>query len=104
MSPQEMEELQAMGGKKDGVGAATKIAQEVAMGLKQLSEMLAGSQGATDQDKQQMDQIMSMFVDLVEKKLAGQAPGQDPEAEAPLKEMPMQQGMNGVPMGPQTKN
>ena len=111
MSPEEMAAMQAEaqggGGAPEGggdqMGAATKIAQDVGGGLAKLAEMLDGSQGATDQDRQQMAQIISLYTDLVEKKLGGSAPGEDmPPEEGPMPaQLPAEGGAKGVPMGPQ---
>lgn len=104
MSQDEMAELQQMAG-KGNTTPVTKLAQDVAQGLSKLADLLANSPGATEKDNAQMQQILSLFVDLVEKKLAGAEPGQDAEEEGEqLSEMPMEQGMSGVPMGPQSKN
>lgn len=102
VSPEEMAAMQAQAGKDTG-GGVTKLAQQVGQGLQKLSEMLDSAPGTTDQDKQQMAQILSSFVDLVEKKLAGQEPGTDPEAQS-LSQVPSDAGMNGKPMGPETQN
>lgn len=105
VTPEEMAAMQEQAGAGGGdqTGQATKIAQDVGQGLAKLAEMLDGSQAATDQDRQQMAQIMSLYTDLVEKKLGGAGPGEDPEAEAePMpSEVPAMGGMKGVPMGPQ---
>lgn len=86
-------------------GDITKLVQDVGAGLQKLSQVLDGSQGVTEEDRAQMAQVMSGFVDLVEKRLGNTQPGQNPEEE----EMPMQKavpaegGLKGVPMGPQGK-
>lgn len=108
MSPEEMQAMQSQaqpeGADGGGAGAATKIAQDVGQGLAKLAEMLDGSQGATDQDRQMMAQIMSLFTELVEKKLGGSAPGEDQPSEEPMpREVPATGGASGVPMGPQTR-
>ena len=105
LKPEEMEAMQAQAG-QDKVGQVTKLAQQVGQGLSQLSQILDGSQGTTDQDKQQMGQIMSLYIDLVEKKLGGSAPGEDApeEAKPEMNQVPMQAGRGGVPVGPQTRS
>lgn len=104
ISPEEMAQMQAQAG-NDGKGQATKLAQQVAKGLVELQQMLAASNGATDQDIAQMDEIVMSFADLVEKKLAGSAPGEDaaPE-EADMNQVSADAGMKGQPIGPQVKN
>lgn len=111
MTPEEMAMMQEQAagaeGGGDAAGKATQLAKQVGDGLSQLGEMLNGSQAATDQDRSQMAQIMELYIDLVERKLGGAAPGQD----APPEEMPAGQGAapamggaKGVPMGPQGRN
>lgn len=106
MTPEDMAAMQAEAGKEQGAGAATKIAQEVGAGLGKLAEMLDSSQGTTDEDRAQMAQIMSLYTDLVEKKLSA-SPGenpQEPEA-APVEGQAIsaEGGPKGVPMGPNTR-
>jgi hypothetical protein len=69
-----------------------------------LAEILNSTEGATPKDLAQMNQIQTMFQDLVENKL-GAAPGEDmPEEEAPMPDMMSAMGgRKGVPMGPQGK-
>lgn len=101
--PMSPEDMQAMQGKEqEGPGDATALVQKGGEILAQLAEMLNGSQGTTDQDRDQMAQIISLFTDLAEKKLS-QAPGQDAPAEEVQAQAPMsaEGGLNGVPMGPQ---
>lgn len=84
------------------LGAITKLAQDVGDGLAKLSEALNSSPAATDQDREQMASVLNGFIDLVEKKLGGSAPGEDlPEEEAPAPEISAMGGPKGVPMGPQ---
>lgn len=104
MTPEEMATMQEQGGEGDQMGQATELAQQAGEALSKLAQMLDGSQAATEADRAQMAQIMDLFVDLVEKKLGGSAPGED----APPEEMPAGQGAvpamggpRGVPMGPQ---
>ena len=104
MTPEEMAMMQQKAGKDSG-GGATKLAQQVGEGLSKLSDMLQGAQGTTDQDKAQMQQILELYVDLVEKKLGGAEPGQDVEEEGQdMNQVPMDAGMKGKPMGPATRN
>jgi uncharacterized coiled-coil protein SlyX len=104
MTPEEMAQMQ-QGGGEDQAGKATKLAQQVAQGLVELQGMLAKSQGVTDQDIAQMDDVVMKFADLVEKKLAGAAPGEDVEEESPeMNQVPADAGMSGKPLGPQVKN
>lgn len=103
ISPEEMAAMQEQAGKKTDQ-PVTKLVQEVGQGLSKLSDMLSGSQGATDEDRQQMQQIMDLYIDLVEKKLGSAGPGENPESEEPeMGQVPMQQGQKGVPMGPQSR-
>ena len=104
LAPEEMAAMQAQAG-KDTSGGATKLAQGVAKGLVELQQMLGASPDVTEEDVAQMDQILMSFADLVEKKLGGQAPGQNapPESEA-LSQVSADAGMNGQPVGPQMKN
>lgn len=100
---------EAMAAQEEGQeagGSATKLVQDVGGGLAKLAEMLNGSQATTDQDRQQMAQIMDLFTDLVEKKLGGAQPGEDaPPEEMPADQgaVPMQGGRTGKPMGPNTR-
>lgn len=104
MSPEEMSAMQQQAG-KDSSGGVTKLAQQVGQGLSQLSDMLDSSQGATDADKAQMQQILSLFVDLVEKKLGGTEPGQDAAPDGgEMSQVPADAGRSGQPMGPQSRN
>lgn len=98
-------EPQDDGGAEAGGGDVTKLVQTVGQGLQELGDILNKSQGATDQDRQQMAQIMSLFVDLVEKKLGGQSPGQDAPPEDPQgpSAVPADAGLKGQPMGPQSR-
>lgn len=104
MSPEDMAAMQAQAGKDSGEGDATALVKKVGEGLQKLAEMLANSKSVTDKDMAQMDQIISLYVDLAEKKL-GSAPGEDAEDEMSpeMTQMPMMQGRGGMPMGPQTK-
>ena len=80
-------------------GPATALAKNVGQGLQKLSEMLAGS-NPDPQDSAQMKQIMDLYIDLVEKKLAGGEP--EPVQEG-MGQIPVDQGVGGVPMGPQSR-
>lgn len=104
LSKEEMAMMQESAGKNQG-GDVTKMAQDVGQGLSQLAEAINASGAATDQDKQKIAQVLEMYIDLVENGL-GQAPGQDPEAEAEpeMAQVPADQGRGGVPMGPQSRN
>lgn len=105
ISPEEMAAMQEQAG-QDNSGKATALVKSVGEGLAQLSEMLNSSKGVTDADREQMAMVMNGFIDLVEKKLGGSAPGQDaPPEELPADEgaVPMQGGRTGKPMGPQNR-
>lgn len=104
VTSEEMQAMQESAG-KDNSSMATKLAQEVAQGLSKLSEMLDKSKSVTDADRAQMQKIMSLYVDLVEKKLGGSAPGEDqPEEVEMLSQVPSDAGTSGVPMGPASRN
>lgn len=106
MSPEEMAAMQEQAGKPQGGGDITAIAQQVGDGLAKLSEAVNGSQGSTDATREKISQIMNMYIDFVERDLAGSGPGEDPAPEelpADQGAVPMQAGRGGVPMGPQSK-
>lgn len=104
VSPEEMQAMQAQVGKNQD-GGVVNLAKKVGEGLQKLVGMLNESSVATDQDKAKAEQMLQAFVELVETNLT-QAPGQDPEMpEDPnMSEVPMQAGMKGQPIGPQSKN
>jgi hypothetical protein len=101
VSPEEMASMQEKAGANQG-GDITALAQQVGDGLSQLGEALSGSPGVTEQDRAQMAQILELYIDLVEKKLGGSAPGQDapPEDEMAQAAVDGMGGGKGVPMGP----
>ena len=102
MQPNEMAEMQDKMG-KDNSGGISKLAQEIADKLGQFKEAVDNSDSTTDKDRSQMDQMMQLFVSLVENQL-GQSPGEDQEEQGDqLSQIPMDQGINGKQMGPQTK-
>jgi len=104
INPEEMAAMQEQAG-GGAEGGATKLAQQVGEGLSKLSEMLESAQGTTDQDRAQMQQIVSLYVDLVEKKLGGSEPGQDVEDPSEqMSQVPADAGMKGKPIGPQVRN
>jgi hypothetical protein len=101
----EQEEMAALQGKAgvDNSGGVTKLAQEIAEKLAQLKSFVDSSEATTDKDRMQMDSLMQNFVSVVEKQL-GAAPGEDQEEEQEtMNQVPMQAGMKGMPMGPQTR-
>lgn len=102
MEQDEMAELQGKAG-VDNSGGVTKLAQDIAEKLAQLKSYVDNSEATTDKDRMQMDSLMQNFVSVVENQL-GAAPGEDKEEESEsLNQVPMQAGMKGVPMGPQTR-
>lgn len=102
MQPDEMAEMQKKAGKDNSKGI-TQLAQDIADKLAQFKDAVDNSDSTTDKDRAQMDQMMQLFVSLVENQL-GQSPGEDQEEESEqLSQIPMDQGMTGKPMGPQTK-
>jgi hypothetical protein len=94
LSPEEMAAMQDEAGKKGPDLVA--LTKQTAQGLQQLAEALNRSPQATPDEKDQMAQILSGYMDLVEKKLGQEAGGeQEPETEAPV---PMEAGTKGVPL------
>jgi len=87
---------------EEQVGPATKLAQEVGQGLQKLQQLLAAS-GGSDEEVAQMDQIMGLYVDLVEKKLGG-GEAEEPAPEPMPNQVPQSQGIGGQPVGPQVRN
>jgi len=85
---------------EEGAGPATQLAQQVGQGLQKLQEMLVQS-GGSEEEVGQMGQIMSLYVDLVEKKLGG---GEPEAVPAEPGQVPVNQGVSGQPIGPQVKN
>ena len=83
-----------------GPGPITQLAQQVGQGLQKLSEALAAS-NPDPQDSAQMQQIMDLYIDLVEKKLGGGDSEPIPEG---MSQVPVDQGVGGVPVGPQVRN
>ncbi len=81
-------------------GPATQLVKQVGKGLEKLSEMLAGSPETTPEDQAQMKQILDLYINLVENKLGGAEEQAEPEG---MKQIPVDQGVGGVPMGPQTR-
>jgi len=81
-------------------GPATQLVKQVGKGLEKLSEMLAGSPETTPEDQAQMKQILDLYINLVENKLGGAEEQVEPEG---MKQIPVDQGVGGVPMGPQTR-
>lgn len=103
MTPEDMAAMQAQSGKEQGEGDVTSLVKQVGEGLQKLAGILSKSQSVTDKDLSQMDQIISLYVDLAEKKL-GASPGEDVEEDGPeMQQMPIMQGRGGMPIGPQTK-
>lgn len=104
ISPEEMAAMQEQSGKANQQ-PITKLVQDVGQGLSKISEVLNSAEGATDQDRNQMSQIMNMFIDLVEKQLGDNGPGENAQEEnAELSQVPMQQGRGGMPVGPNVRN
>lgn len=123
VGPQDMAALQAAAGKGgppgqggDPSGGAppaggdvTKLAQALGNGLSQFAKIIEASPSTTPEDKQQMEDILDAFVDLVERALAGANPGENaPPAGGPMRadqgQVPMEGGMNGVPESMAVKN
>jgi hypothetical protein len=95
MQPEEMAQLQQQAGKPQE--SIIDTAKSVGMGLNKLGEALERGQNSTPEEKQQMAQIISLYADLVEKKLGGEAGAQQQEQPGP-RELPMEGGATGVPM------
>jgi len=81
---------------KEPVDVVSKV-QAVGAGLSELAGLLDAGPDTSDDDRAQMAQIISMFSDLVEKKLGG---GPQPADGGMVSAMG---GEKGVPMGPQGK-
>lgn len=106
MSPEEMQAMQQQANPQAGgdeSGAISQKVQMVGQGLSDLIKVIASSQASTDQDKQNASAAMQAYMALVDG--LGQESGQDPEApqQADQGNIPADQGANGVPMGPQTR-
>lgn len=94
-------ELEQMSGEQNASNV-TKLAQDAGASLSKFAALLNKSPAANDADREAMNNILSSFVDLVEKQLGGQESEEEPVQEI-ASQVPMQQGIGGVPMGPQTK-
>lgn len=81
-------------------GPVTDLVKQVGKGLEKLSETLAGSPDSTPEEQAQMKQILDLYINLVENKLGGAEEQAEPEG---MKQIPVDQGVGGVPMGPQTR-
>lgn len=101
ITPEEMAK-----GNPGNEGKVTELIQAVGKGLQALQQTLASSPGVTEQDTDKIDQILAMYADLIENSLGATGPGENPEEPVPetMNQMPMNQGMGGKPMGPQTRN
>ena len=92
-------------GQEPSGGDVTKMVQGIGQWIQALQQIVAQSPGVTEEDIAQLDQIMSLYSDFVEKSL-GAAPGENPEPEMEPEQkgpVPMQQGRGGQPMGPQSR-
>lgn len=102
MSPEQMQAMEAAEGeaKPEGGQGGDVMAkvEAVGQGLSELAQMLDQSQGATDQDREEMAQLISLFTGLVERKLGG---GGEQGAKPEQGVLPADGGAKGVPMGPQ---
>lgn len=96
MSPEEMAQLQAQAGKDQGP-SIIDTAKQVGEGLNKLGAALERGQGSPE-EKQQMAQIISLYADLVEKKLGGEPSSGAPEEPEAPSAVPMEGGLKGVPM------
>ncbi len=103
MSPEEMAQLQAQAGKEQGP-SLIELAKTTGANLQKLSEALGKSPQSTPEEKDQMAQVIAGYIDLVEKKLGGEPGAEGPQAE-PLADgaIPMEGGLNGVPMNMKMK-
>lgn len=102
MDREGMSMLQQKAGVDNSQGV-TKLAQEIAEKLAELKSFVDNSPATTDKDRAEMDNVMQSFVSVIEKQL-GSAPGEDQEEEPEMmNQVPMQAGMKGMPMGPQTR-
>lgn len=98
------EQMVEEGGEAAG-GEMTALAKRIGGDLSKFSEIVNGSQSVTDQDREKMAMVMNGFIELVEKNLAGQAPGEDapPEAIPEPGVVSATGGPKGVPIGPNTR-
>lgn len=107
MSPEEMQAMQqqAGGGEEsaESGGSVSKMVQDIGQGLSELMKVIDKSPSSTDQDRQNASDVMKSYMNLVEG--LGQESGQDapPPEQADQGSVPAEGGLNGVPMGPQTK-
>ena len=108
MSPEEMSAMQKKAGAPQG-SPATDLVKKIGAMLGQLGQMIDSDPNVEPKEKEQMAQIMSLFVDLVENKL-GSGSAQEDMAEGEMgssetpKEVSSISGRSGVPVGPQSKN
>ncbi len=102
MSPDEMAALQEQSGIAPKEGGITKLVKEIGTGLSQLAEVIENSPKATDEDRATIGQILQMFVELIERKLANAQPGENPpsDEDAISQPIPANAGPKGVPVGP----
>jgi len=68
--------------------------------LSQLAQIVQSAPQASPGMKQKMSQIMKLYSDMSEEAMGGEA---EPMAENEG-QVPIQQGVGGMPMGPATKN
>lgn len=112
MSPEQAAMMEQQAGGQQGPGAGAggggpdpiKLIQDAGQSLSQISDLINGAPGATDEDREQMAQIMSMFADLVERKMASAEGGESvPAPGGGRGAVPAEAGAGGVPMGPNTR-
>jgi len=86
-------------------GDITALAKTAGEALAKFADAVNNSDGTTEDDKKQMSDVLNGFIDLVENKLGGQAPGQDaqPESKPEMPLMSAMGGAKGVPMSNQYK-
>lgn len=103
MGPEEMAAMQEQAGKEQGP-SLIDLAKQVGEGLQKLSMAMDKSPNSTPEEKDQMAQVLSGYIDLVEKKLGSEAgaPGAESEDEAPAA-VSMEGGHSGVPMNMKMK-
>ncbi len=101
MSPEEMQAMQAQAGKEVAPDQVSKLVQALGAGISKLSEVISGGGAATEKDMAMLQQLEDVFSQLVSS--LEQGPGED-VAQQGITEAPMEGGLNGQPVGPQTRN
>lgn len=96
-----MQAMQAQAGKEVAPDQVSKLVQALGAGIGKLSEVIGGGGSATEKDMAMLQQLQDVFGQLVSS--LEQGPGQDVEEQG-ISEAPMEGGLKGQPVGPQTRN